>query len=151
MNSNDFVSVLDTHLLPFLKRFRCKNYIFQLDNASIHTSSSISQCFSANHTKVLKWPTCSPDLNSLESLWGVRVHEIYAKYKQFYSIDQLKAAILNVWSKIDAKTTRSLVHSMNNRIFQLIRRNRIVIDYKKCATFHKIFVFLWGRYIFDTL
>ena len=116
MNSNDFVSVLDIHLLPFL-RFRRKKYFFHLDNASIHTSSEISQWFSANHIEVLKWPACSPDLNLMESLWGIRVREMYPNYKQFHSTDQLKTAIVNVWFKNDAKTTRNLVHSMNNRIF----------------------------------
>ena len=118
MNSNDFVSVLNTHLLPFL-RFRRKKYIFQLDNASIYTSSSTSQCFSANHIEVVKWPACLPDLNPMENLYGIRVREIYANNKQFHSTYPLKAAILNVWSKTEAKTTRNIAHSMNNRIFQL--------------------------------
>ena len=42
MNSNDFVSVLDTHLFSFLKCFRRKKYIFQLDNAIIYISSTTS-------------------------------------------------------------------------------------------------------------
>ena len=150
MNSNNFVSVLDTHLLPFL-RFCWKKYTFQLDNASTHTSSSTSQWFSANHIEVLKWPACSPDMNPMESLWGIRVLEIYANYKHFHSTGQLKAAILNVWSKIDAKTARNHLHSMNNRIFQFIQRNGNVIDYKRRATFHIIFIFLLGRYGSDTL
>ena len=45
MNSNDFVSVLDTHLLAFLRRFRRKKQTFQQDNAVIHTSSSLLNNF----------------------------------------------------------------------------------------------------------
>lgn len=129
MNSNDFISVLDTNLLPFIRRFRRKKYTFQLDNASIHTSSTTSRWFSAKHIQVLEWPACSPDLNPMENLWGMLVREIYANNKQFQSKDELKTAILNAWSKIDAKTTSNLVQSMNNRIFQLIQRNGNVIDY----------------------
>ena len=90
---------LDTHLLPFLRRFRRKKYTFQLDNASIYTSSTTFQWFSANHIQVLKWPACTPDLNPKENFWGIHVSEVYANNKQFQSSDELKAAILNIWSK----------------------------------------------------
>ena len=109
--------VLDTHLLPFLRRFCCKKYISQLDNAIIHTNSTTSQCFSANYIQVLKWPACLPDLNPTKSLWGILVRKMYANNKKFYSTDELKALILNVWSKTDAKLTSHLVHSINNCIF----------------------------------
>ena len=71
----------------------------------------------------------------MESLWGIHIHEIYANYKQFHSTDQLKAAILNIWFKIDAKITRNLGYSMNNQIFQLIQKNGNVIDYKNVVLF----------------
>ena len=79
------------------------------------------------------------------------MRKIHANNKQFHSIDQLKDAILNVCSKIDAKTTRNLVHYMNNSIFQLIQRNGNLTECKRYDTFRIIFVFLWGRYIFDML
>ena len=77
-NSNVFISVLDIHLLPFLRIFCQKKYTFPLDSASIYTSSSASQLFSVNHIQVLKWPTSLPDLNPMEILWGMLVREIYA-------------------------------------------------------------------------
>ena len=54
MNSDDFVSVIDTHILPFLRRFLRKKYTFQLDNATSHTSSSTSQWFSACSIKIAR-------------------------------------------------------------------------------------------------
>ena len=99
MNRNYFFSMLDTHLLLFLRRFCRKKYTFQLDNASIYTSSTTFQWFSANHIQVLKWPACTPDLNPKENFWGIHVSEVYANNKQFQSSDELKAAILNIWSK----------------------------------------------------
>ena len=129
MNSKEFVSMLDAHSLPFLRKFRRKKYAFQPDNASIHVSSSTSQWFLANHIEELKRPACSPYLNPVESLQGIRARELHANNKQVYPTGQLKAAISNVWSKIDEKNTRNTVHNINNRIFQLIQRNGDVIDY----------------------
>ena len=65
----------------------------------------------------------------MENLWEILVREIDANNKQFHSTDELKAAILNTWSKTDAKTTNDLEHRMNIHIFQLIQRNGNVIDY----------------------
>ena len=72
INSNDFVTVVNTHLLTFLKRFCHKKHTFQLDNASIHTNFSTSQWFSANQMAcLLPWPefngkplgnTCTRDI-----------------------------------------------------------------------------------------
>ena len=95
MESDDFISVLDTNLFPFIRRFRPKKYTFQLDNASIHTSSATSRWFSEKHIEVLEGPSCSPDFNPMQNLWGILARGIYANNKQFQSKDELKTAILN--------------------------------------------------------
>ena len=110
------------------KKISSKNTLFsQVMQASILVPPFLNG-YLTNHIEV-KWPACSPDLNLMESLWGIRVCEIHTDYKQFHSTYQLKAAILNVWSKIYANATRNLLHSMNNLIFQLIQRNGNVIHY----------------------
>ena len=103
--------------IAILKKIPSQKYAFQLDNASIHISFTISQWFSTNHIQLLKRTARSPDLNPTENLWGIFVREIYDNNKQFHSTDELKAAILNVCSKFDEKTTSDYVHNMNIHIF----------------------------------
>ena len=121
LNNNDLVCWSDTHLLLFLRIFRLKKRTFQLNNAIIHITSNTSQWFSANHIQVFKRFAISSDMKSLKILlWGILVREVYANNKQFNSTGEIKAAILNSWSKTDAKTTSDLVHSINIHILQLI-------------------------------
>lgn len=41
------------------------------DNASIHRSASTLECLRENKMVVIDWPECSPDLNTIENLWGI--------------------------------------------------------------------------------
>ncbi|CAD6191403.1 unnamed protein product [Caenorhabditis auriculariae] len=79
-----------THLLPYLRRRRRANMIYQQDNASVHASNSTLAWFAANNVVLLDWPACSPDLNSVENLWSVLVRRVYANAKQYTTVNDLK-------------------------------------------------------------
>ncbi|CAD6184809.1 unnamed protein product [Caenorhabditis auriculariae] len=86
-----------THLLPYLRRRRRANMIYQQDNASVHASNSTLAWFAANNVVLLDWPACSPDLNSVENLWSVLVRRVYANAKQYTTVNDLKRAIRAEW------------------------------------------------------
>uniref|UniRef100_A0A8R1J3M3 HTH_Tnp_Tc3_1 domain-containing protein n=1 Tax=Caenorhabditis japonica TaxID=281687 RepID=A0A8R1J3M3_CAEJA len=73
--------------------------------------------------KVLDWPACSPDLNPIESVWGILTRSVYKNGKQYNSIFELKDAVKAEWSKIHPSYLDNLSNSMPNRIFQVIRKN----------------------------
>ena len=51
--------------------------IFQQDNAAIHNASITKKYLFEQKIRLLDHPTCSPDLNPMENLWGLIVAKVY--------------------------------------------------------------------------
>ncbi len=62
---------------------------------------------------LLKWPPQSPDLNPVEHLWDVVEREIRIMDVQPTNLQQLRDAIMSIWTKISEE---HLVESMPQRI-----------------------------------
>ncbi|VDL77832.1 unnamed protein product [Nippostrongylus brasiliensis] len=77
----------------------------------------------------MDWPVCSPDCNRMENMWRIVVRPVYADNKQFSSDEELKRAVVAVWDNVSDEVIRSLVGSMGNRVFDVIRENGGPIDY----------------------
>lgn len=132
MNSADYQGVLQESLLPFYQQ----GDVFVQDNAGIHVSRTGRRVpygtlnwLNDHNIDVLTWPSCSPDLNPIENLWGIIVRRIYANNRQYSNVNELKNAIRQAWVDIDQITIDNLVLSMENRIFQVINRNGGHTDY----------------------
>jgi len=67
MNRFDYIQILETHLLPLISRdFGEKGYLFQDDNAPIHTAKDVNEWVAERKIRTLpNWPNQSPDLNLL--------------------------------------------------------------------------------------
>uniref|UniRef100_A0AAR2IM34 Tc1-like transposase DDE domain-containing protein n=1 Tax=Pygocentrus nattereri TaxID=42514 RepID=A0AAR2IM34_PYGNA len=61
---------------------------------------------------VLQWPPQSPDLNPIEHLWDVMEREIRIIDVQPTNLQQLRGAIMSVWTKISEECFQLLVESM---------------------------------------
>lgn len=139
MDGREYQDVLSRSLLPFLRRFHRLRLRFQQDNAGVHTSKNkrrndptfvpMIDWFKNQRIDLLEWPSCSPDLNPMENLWGIMVRRIYANNKQYQTVQELKEAIQQAWDSIDNETIQKLVQSMPNRILQVIERKGGVTDY----------------------
>ncbi|CAD6187916.1 unnamed protein product [Caenorhabditis auriculariae] len=126
--SQDYQQLLAQHLLPYLRRRRRANMIYQQDNASVHASNSTLAWFAAKNVVLLDWPACSPDLNSVESLWSVLVRRVYANAKQYTTVNDLKRAIRSEWDGLDKSLLQSLVGSMPN-IFGVAQKQGGITHY----------------------
>ena len=120
IDSKKYTNMLEERFLPFAVQMANENWIFQQDNCSVHVSKFAHKWFLDHAVTLLDWPSCSPDLNPMENMWGNLSRIVYQHGKQYNTVDQLKSAILESWEKITTDECRKLINSMQNRIFELI-------------------------------
>lgn len=120
MNSAYYITLLEEVLIEYGETMPHQDWIFQQDNAAVHSSKVTKQWFQEKNIAVMSWPARSPDMNPMENLWGILSREVYGNCKQYNNITELKTAIKNAWSRISDETVQKLVCSMKNRVFELI-------------------------------
>ncbi len=96
---------------------------FQQDNALCHKAQMISDWFLEhdNEFTLLKWPPQSPDLNPIEHLWDVVEREILIMDVQTTNLQQLRDAIMSIWTNISEECFQHLVESMKGRIKAVLK------------------------------
>ena len=119
INANTYIRILDTHLLPFHKAAHeliGRKLVFQHDNSPIHTAKKTVKWFETKKIDKMNWPANSPDLNPIENIWKLLKDNIQ-KQKNFpKTVDELKTALSEEWSKFDVSILRKVVDSMPQRI-----------------------------------
>ena len=100
-----------------------EKWIFQQDNAAIHTANIVNKWFTKEKITCLVWPAYSPDLNIIENVWGYLSRHVYAESRQFSSKNELLDAILSECRKIPQSYIKELFKSLPNRIFDVINKN----------------------------
>ena len=65
----------------------------------------------------------------LENAWGILARRVYANNRQYKTVAELKAAVIDAWNELDMNLINRLVESIPNRLFQLIQRNGAAIDH----------------------
>ncbi len=96
---------------------------FQQDNAPCHKAQIISDWFleQDNELTLLKWPPQSPDLNPIEHIWDVDEREIRIMDVQPTNLQQLRDAIMSIWTKISEECFQNLVESMSRIIKPVLK------------------------------
>jgi len=92
LKSNDYVKLIDEEIVN-IKQICGDKFIFQQDNASVHTNKVVKNYFERNNIKVLSWPARSPDLNIIENVWGQVARNVYRNGRQYNSVEELKIVI----------------------------------------------------------
>lgn len=129
MDSAEYIDVLQTNLVPYLRRFRRLKLVYQQDNAPIHRSNVTMQWFRQRRVELLEWPARSPDCNPMENVWAILVRRVYANNRQYGTVDELKAAIRQVWDELEPNILNNLILSMKKRMIALLKCNGGVINY----------------------
>ena len=69
MNADFYISLLQTHLLPFIRHTFPESHKFMQDNDPKHTSRAAKEFFEMECINWWKTPPESPDMNPIENLW----------------------------------------------------------------------------------
>ena len=121
INSISYQQILSEHLIDSLNMMGLNDFIFQQDNAPIHTSKLLQNFFKENNIKLLHWPANSPDLNPIENIWGYM--SLQLSKRTLKSINDLKNQIIDIWENLDPNYLQKLANSMPNRLRQVIESN----------------------------
>ncbi len=119
LNTTAYLSIVADRVLPFMTTvYTSSDGYFQQDNAPCHKVQIISDWFLEhdNEFTLLKWPPQSPDPNPIEHRWYVVEREIWIMDVQPTNLQQLRDAIMSIWSKISEECFQHLVESMPRRM-----------------------------------
>ena len=75
--------------------------------------------FRQHRIDVLPWTPNSPDMSPIEDIW--RIFKKGLKKKHPRTVDELKAAITELWSAIIPADCQDLASSMPNRVSALLK------------------------------
>ncbi|POM69978.1 Transposase, partial [Phytophthora palmivora] len=75
--SEQYIYTVSEFLLPFAHLNYGVDFVYQQDNASIHTSKETMEFFKEQEVSVLEWTAHSPDLNPIENLWALLARKVY--------------------------------------------------------------------------
>lgn len=123
MTGNNYKNLLELVFPKIHDLFGPIRWVYQHDNAPIHTARVVKSWISSQNVEVLDWPPYSPDLNIIENVWGWLTREVYAGGKQYENKDQLIEGIKAAWDKISLNYLKSLYDSLKDRIYEVIVNN----------------------------
>lgn len=120
--SEDYIGHLESCLLPYAEERMPLRWIFQQDNAPIHTSGTTKAWLQSNFINVMDWPAQSPDLNPIENIWGWMARKVYANRKQYRSLEEIEVAVKQAWRDIEKDFIDNLLSSMQNRAIEVLQK-----------------------------
>ena len=117
MRGDNYLRVLDHHMLPFWDIRRCNH--FTQDGDPAHRSRVVKKRLKDNHVPVLECPRNPLDLNSIENAWNYMKNKVQEAHST--NIRTLKEMLMKLWVHIDAEYFSKFAESMRNILHNVIK------------------------------
>ena len=102
-------------------------WVFQQDNAPVHTSGVVKEYLASRKATVLAWPAMSPDLSPIENLWNYVSRQVYKS--TYPTLDALWVAVQREWNAVPASLLADLYDSMPARCEAVIKSKGYPVNY----------------------
>ncbi len=99
------------------------------DGAPGHVARATIEDLRKRGVNVIWWPSFSPDLNPIETVWNKMKDWIQENYPEKLSYDGLRGAVNAAWERISPEFLSDLVDSMQARCEAVIRANGMHTEY----------------------
>lgn len=120
MNRLRYIDILQNHLMPSaIDIFNQPepNFVFQQDNAPPHTARDTINWIEQQQFQHMEWPPYSPDMNVIETVWGVIMQKLRADPPQ--TVADLRNRVMQHWAEVTPQYLRRLYASLPHRVVAL--------------------------------
>lgn len=93
------------------------------DGAPGHSAQYTMDKLASRGITLIFWPSYSPDLNPIESLWNILKNYLQEKYGEKFTYDQLRQALKDTWESNPNLRLEELICSMTARCQAVIDAN----------------------------
>src|SRR6266542_431322 len=103
VTENTHREVLENYTVPTIKSYAKKikkKFLFQEDNAPVHTARIAHSFLESSNIKLLPWPAQSSDINPKENIWSHIKIRIRKRDSQPSSIMQLEQWVKEEWDAV---------------------------------------------------